>query len=45
MVIEYRMASQMDIVAVIQHRGQQQHSRYDIKIEKPLQSVNLSLHE
>lgn len=29
---------------VIQHLGLRQHPRYDIKIEKPLQSINLSLH-
>jgi hypothetical protein len=29
---EYKTASQMDISDVIQHRGLQQHSSYDIKI-------------
>lgn len=43
MVIEYKMASQIGILDVIQHLGLR-HPRYDIKIEKPLQSVNLSLH-
>lgn len=33
----------MDILDVIQHLGLQRHSRYNIKIEKPLRSVNLSL--
>lgn len=33
MVIKCKMASQMDIVDVIQHLGLRQHSRYDIKIK------------
>lgn len=37
-VIKCKMASQMDILDVIQHLGLRQHPRYDIKIEKPLQS-------
>lgn len=38
------MAGRMDILDVIQHLGLHQLSSQDIKIEKPLQSVNLSLH-
>lgn len=34
----------MGILDVIQHLGLHQLSSYDIKIEKPLQSINLSLH-
>lgn len=34
----------MDILDIIQQLDLQQHSGYNIKIEKPLQSVNLSLH-
>lgn len=41
---EYKIASQMVISDVTQHPGLQQCSSYGIKIEKPLQSVNLSLH-
>lgn len=33
----------MDLLDVIQHPGLQQLSSYDIEIEKPLQSINLSL--
>lgn len=40
----HKMASRMDILDVMQHLGLQQLSSYEIKIEKLLQRVNLSLH-